>query len=233
VCIAGFGHIAIGLVGARFLGRLNPRPRLGLNMTVAVSLTVLADFDQLPLAFGVPDRGLYGHRGPTHTPLFALSVGLSVLAYAKLRIWERPFRTALTTFFLLCPLSEQRFHLVWRPIPDAPAGLAFFSAVGLRHSILELIYFFPAVAYALAAGPPALGAWRTAVSDGGRRMWRRRRDRRAVLQSAARDIGLGALTRSGPTEALGAATSAARSRARSIRGRHDVNHDNFQSRARS
>jgi inner membrane protein len=189
-------------------------------MTVAMLLTVLADFDQLPLAFGVPDRGLYGHRGLTHTPLFALSVGLSVLVYAKLRIWERPFRAALMTFLLvashalldamsqdgrgillLWPLSAQRFHLIWRPIPDAPTGLAFFSAVGLRHLIIELIYFSPAVAYGLAARPRALGAWRTAVSDGGRRMWRRRRYRRAVPESAARDVALGALTRSGPAEA--------------------------------
>jgi inner membrane protein len=148
-------------------------------MTVAIVLAVLADFDQLPLAFGVPDRGIYGHRGLMHTPLFAVTLGLSALAYAKLRRWQRPLRAALTTFllvashalldamsqegrgiFLLWPLSAQRFHLVWRPIPDAPTGLAFFSPIGLQHLVIELIYFCPAVAYALRPTLRRWGAWR-------------------------------------------------------------------------
>jgi inner membrane protein len=47
------------------------------------------------------------------------------------------------------PLTEQRYHFPWRPIPDAPTGLAFFSRKGMLGLALELAYFSPFTLYAL------------------------------------------------------------------------------------
>src|SRR5262249_30841234 len=47
------------------------------------------------------------------------------------------------------PVSAARFHLPWRPIPDAPVGLALFSELGMRHLAVELVLFLPFTFYAL------------------------------------------------------------------------------------
>jgi inner membrane protein len=171
--MAGFGHIAVGLASGRFISTTAEHWRGVLRkMGVAILLALLPDFDLIPLAFGLPDRGLFGHRGVMHTPFFALTVG--VATFVALRLWtRRPLRdvvrAALIALMLvgshgvldalaqegrgvlvLWPLSSARFHFIWRPIPDAPTGLAFFSGVGMRHLAVELCYFFPLVAYALS-----------------------------------------------------------------------------------
>jgi inner membrane protein len=127
----------------------------------------LPDFDVFPVALGVPDGGIWGHRGVSHTPLFALLAGL----LTALVLWRRdrhPLRLGLAValvvashpvldalaqdgrgMMFLWPLSEHRFHFPWRPIPDAPRGLAFFSQIGLRHLAIELVYFLPFTLYAL------------------------------------------------------------------------------------
>ena len=50
-------------------------------------LAMLPDVDVLPHAFGAVDRGLFGHRGLTHTPMFALGAGVAVWLW--LWLWHR------------------------------------------------------------------------------------------------------------------------------------------------
>jgi inner membrane protein len=181
--IAGFGHIAVGLASWRLGASATERRRVVLRVAVAVLLAVLPDGDLIPVAFGVPDRGLLGHRGFSHTPLFAVLVGCAVFLRWRARRTGHARRAGLAAALLvashgvldamsqegrgilfLWPFSSQRFHLPWRPIPDAPTGLAFFSHVGMRHLAIELVYFFPLIVCALWPGLRRLARARRALS---------------------------------------------------------------------
>jgi inner membrane protein len=132
-----------------------------------VLLAVLPDFDVLWVSLGVADVGTWGHRGFTHTPLFALVVALAIGALARggagarlrlavavaLIVGSHGLLDALARdgrgIMFLWPLSATRFHLPVQPIPDAPTGLALFSRRGLTHMGIEVCYFAPMLAFAL------------------------------------------------------------------------------------
>jgi inner membrane protein len=167
--IGGFAHIAVGLASGRMRaasGRAWP------TMLACSALAMLPDADVLLLACGVQDHGLAGHRGLTHTPAFALLIGVLVFLCGRWRRWSEPLRRGVMAALLVgshglldgmaqqgrgimfaWPFTERRFHLPWRPIPDAPLGWAFFSEIGMRHLFLELMYFLPFTVYALWAAP--------------------------------------------------------------------------------
>jgi inner membrane protein len=137
-------------------------------MIACVALAWLPDADALWLFLGAPDHGLMGHRGFTHTPLFALGVGVAIAVVGWLRRRPGCVRLGALAALLVCshgildgiaqdgrgilffwPFSMERFHLPWRPIPDAPLGLAFFTRVGLSHLALEFFMFLPFTLFAL------------------------------------------------------------------------------------
>jgi inner membrane protein len=152
-------------------GRLSTgssRARLPVTLVAFSLLAMLPDIDVLWVSLGVPDRGLAGHRGLTHTPAFALTVALLAGGLALWRGRPRAWRIAIVTalvlgshgildalaqdgrgIMFLWPLLDHRYHFPWRPIPDAPTGLAFFSAKGMYGLGLELLYFLPFTLYAL------------------------------------------------------------------------------------
>src|SRR5262249_12440352 len=128
------------------------RRRAWLIIAGAVAMAMLPDSDLLPVWLGAPDRGLFGHRGILHTPLFGRLVGLAVFVIGRVRRHARPVRAALAAALLVAshglldamaqdgrgiyfawPFSDQRFHLPWRWIPDAPTGLRLFTRIGMRH----------------------------------------------------------------------------------------------------
>jgi inner membrane protein len=125
------------------------------------ALAMLPDADVFPLALGLPDVGLFGHRGLTHTLLFALVVA-GVAALLARRAGLRPLYTGFFVLMavgshgpldaltydsrgvpLLWPLYAAPIVSPWRPIPVAPTGLAFMSARGLEVGLVEIIYFLP------------------------------------------------------------------------------------------
>jgi inner membrane protein len=167
--IAGFAHVAVGLVSGRLVAE-SSRVRPVVAVAGPLLLALLPDIDTFWCALGVPDVGLGGHRGITHTPAFALAVGVACGLTAWLFRWGRsPWRVALVAavvvlshcaldalaqegrgIMALWPFSTERQHFPWRPIPDAPAGLAFFSRKGMVGFFIELIYFAPLTIYALS-----------------------------------------------------------------------------------
>ncbi|HVR62420.1 MAG TPA: metal-dependent hydrolase [Polyangia bacterium] len=166
--IAGYGHIAVGMASGRLFADLSDQRRPWRQALIGIGLAWLPDVDVLWLALGAPDRGLLGHRGFTHTPLFALAVGALVGVWLWARGRGRPVTLAVLAALLVgthgildgiaqdgrgilffWPLSAERFHLPWRPIPDAPLGLALFSRVGLSHLALEFLYFIPFTLFTL------------------------------------------------------------------------------------
>ena len=166
--IAGYGHIAVGMASGRLFGDLSGRRRPWREALLGIALAWLPDVDVLWLALGAPDRGLLGHRGLTHTPLFALTAGALIGVWLWTRRRARPAIMGLLAALLIgthgildgiaqdgrgilffWPLSAERFHLPWRPIPDAPLGLELFGRVGLSHLALEFLYFIPFTLFTL------------------------------------------------------------------------------------
>jgi inner membrane protein len=130
-------------------------------MTAFSALAMLPDADVLPVALGMPDTGLFGHRGLTHSLLFAVVVALAAAAVAR-RMGLRPLYTAFFVFLvvgshgpldaltyhsrgvpLLWPFSSAPIASPWRPIPVAPTGLEFMSLRGFGVALVEVIYFSP------------------------------------------------------------------------------------------
>jgi len=169
--VAGFGHVVVALASARLRSEEGLRPRAWRQVAAYVALAMLPDADVLPSLFVTLKGPLSSHRGLTHTPLFAVLVGAVVGLLCHLcsrRAPARALRAGLIATLLvgshglldamaqggrgilfLWPLSLARFHCIWRPIPDIPAGLALLTRDGLRQLGLELLLFFPAAAYAL------------------------------------------------------------------------------------
>ena len=152
-------------------------------MAACVALAWLPDADVFWVWLGAPDRGVLGHRGFTHTPLFALGVGLLVAGYWWRSRRAKPVSVGLLAVALVCshsvldalaqdgrgmlflwPFSMERFHLPWRPIPDAPVGLALLTRTGLRHLAVEFVLFLPFTVLALWRTPRTAPAPARAVA---------------------------------------------------------------------
>lgn len=166
--MASLGHVAIGMAAARFLdgrsGATTPLPRA---MLAWAALALLPDADVIGFAFGVRYADAWGHRGATHSLVFALACALLAFGLARLRGW-RAALVAFTTFVVVAshplldmlttgglgvalywPFSLERHFLPWRPIPVAPIGLGFLSRRGLYCAVVELALFLPFWAWAL------------------------------------------------------------------------------------
>jgi inner membrane protein len=144
---------------------------------LAMVCAVLPDADVAAFFFGVPYGATFGHRGFTHSLVFALGLALAVVA---LFFRESANKPALVVVFFLAtashaaldaltngglgvaffsPFSDRRYFFPSRPIQVSPIGIgSFFSERGLAVIRSELLWVWLPSALALAA------AW----------LWRRR-----------------------------------------------------------
>ena len=117
---------------------------------------MLPDADVIGFAFGVRYADLLGHRGLSHSFVFAAVVaGLVATTFeARRRQWlwlaayfaavtaSHPLLDALTDgglgVALFAPFSNERYFFPWRPIAVSPIGAGFFSARGGRVLLSEL-----------------------------------------------------------------------------------------------
>jgi inner membrane protein len=161
--MASVGHIAIGLVGARVLGRATGATRRAGFVLSALSLA--PDLDVIGMRFGVPYGAEWGHRGATHSLVLAVVVAaataLALRSTQPVR-WLAPIAIAVLASHglldamtdggrgvaLLWPWSLNRFFFAWRPIPVAPIGLRILSPHGIELMVWEAILFAPAWAFA-------------------------------------------------------------------------------------
>jgi inner membrane protein len=119
-------------------------------------LAVLPDADVIGFSLGVPYASTFGHRGFTHSIVFALAT--SLLATLALRP-SPPTRRAVFAFLFLCaishplldaltngglgiaffsPFSNHRYFFPWTPIRVSPIGAGFFSARGVETLVSEV-----------------------------------------------------------------------------------------------
>jgi inner membrane protein len=135
-------------------------------MLALTALSVLPDADFIAFRIGIPYPHPFGHRGMTHSLLFAVLVGLLVALALRLRrrpvlldallaalvVASHGVLDAMTTGGLgiefFWPFDTQRYFLPWRFIPVAPLGARMLSPRGLSVLITEAVLFLPAWAYA-------------------------------------------------------------------------------------
>jgi inner membrane protein len=157
------------MAASRF-ARRRERPPVWSPISEAVvwsGLSLLPDADVYGFRLGVKYADPWGHRGATHSFVFALGVAVLVALVAKLArlpVWRttliaavvlvsHPLLDTLTDGGLGCallwPFSNERFFAPWSPLPVAPIGRAFLSEEGLRVALTELLLLAPLLAYAL------------------------------------------------------------------------------------
>ncbi|MBC5773870.1 metal-dependent hydrolase [Pontibacter sp. KCTC 32443] len=133
--------------------------------------TILPDADVVMFKFGVPYEHLFGHRGFSHSLVFAVILGVIVTAvfYRSIKLISIQ-GIVFTLFFTICtashtlldaltngglgvaifaPFDNTRYFLPWRPIQVSPIGVGnFFSEWGWRVIKSELLWVgFPSVVY--------------------------------------------------------------------------------------
>ena len=148
-----FTHAAVPLA----LWCASERGRISTRLLVTgVVAAMLPDADVLAFALHVPYADALGHRGASHSLLFATLLAALATAFASTL---RASRLQAATFVFICalshplldaltsgglgvalwwPWSDQRLFAPWRPIRVSPFANNFFSARGLQTVLSEL-----------------------------------------------------------------------------------------------
>jgi inner membrane protein len=172
--VASVGHFAVGLLVGRVYETENWKKRAAV-MGACGALALLPDADVAGVALGLGDGGICGHRGYSHSLLFAGAVTIVTWLLLRKRSQDALF-AALLVFLAIAshgvldamtyttrgipffwPLTDMRIAFPWRPIPPAPTGMDFLSLRGLEVAAIEVIYFAP---LALAAFAPSRRWWK-------------------------------------------------------------------------
>ncbi len=149
-------HAAVPLALGLGLGARLVPPRL---LLAGIAASMLPDLDVIGLRLGIAYANDMGHRGITHSLLFALILGL-VAAYLAPRLRARPPVAGLFVavacashglldmctngglgIAFLWPLSHERYFLPWQFIQVSPLTVdRVFSARGLQVMYSELLW---------------------------------------------------------------------------------------------
>lgn len=147
------------------LGRNVISPRL---LVAGVVASMLPDLDVLAFPLGIAYSNPLGHRGASHSLLFAMIIAASATPFSG---WFRASRFTVFAFVLVAaashglldmltngglgiayfwPLTDQRFFFGVRVIQVSPIGYRFFSADGLGALESELFWIWLPASLALA-----------------------------------------------------------------------------------
>jgi inner membrane protein len=165
-----FTHAAVALgVGACFYPNVPGRA-----LALGAVCSALPDLDVIGFSFGIHYGDVFGHRGFTHSLVFAALLGTAAVVSLDanlprrnlLVLWTYLFLATATHGFLdaatdgglgvafFAPFSNARYFLPWTPVQVAPIGLfRFFSMRGLSVFLSELLWIWIPTALL------ATGAW--------------------------------------------------------------------------
>lgn len=148
-----FGHAAVGFTLSKIIDNKN----LKWLLVLAIFSTILPDFDVVGFRMGIPYEAPLGHRGFTHSILFAiLWAFLLMIVFGKQNKWvwfiviflstvSHGILDAMTSggegvgFFI--PFNNERFFFQFRGIEVSPMGIrSFFSEWGLKVLFSEFKY---------------------------------------------------------------------------------------------
>lgn len=157
-------------------GKLIPQKCITTPVLVAgIILSMLPDADVITFGIGIPYESPLGHRGITHSILFAfaISVLITLLFHRKQRYDIQAFATVILFLFIstvshgildamttgglgvgfFIPFSDQRFFLPYRPVLVSPIGFEnFFSSWGMAVIKSEIKYIWIPCAILFVAG---------------------------------------------------------------------------------
>ena len=128
---SAFGHA----LAAVALGKILTAPKLPARFwLLGIVCAILPDADVLAFAFGIPYEHVLGHRGITHSILFAVVLALLVtkLFFRNASADSTEWRL-LVSYFFLATLS----HAVLDACTNGGLGVAFFAPFHNER------YFFP------------------------------------------------------------------------------------------
>lgn len=154
-----FSHALIPLAAAA-AGRARISGRLAM---MGAFLAIVPDFDVIGFRLGITYASEWGHRGFTHSLLFAvMAAGLIALLWREARgvraflfllcaMASHPLLDLLTDggqgVMIFWPFDTTRWFLPWQPIRVSPIGARFFSERGLETVWSELtLIWLPALA---------------------------------------------------------------------------------------
>jgi inner membrane protein len=169
-------HAAVPIANVAAIGR----GRVGARLTVAgVVAAMLPDADVLAFGFGIPYASDIGHRGVTHSLLFAVFAGLAAGAVSKQLNSSRS--TAFIFVAIACAshglldmftngglgiayfwsLISERFFFKIRPVEVSPIGIRrFFSAEGVTVIASETVWIWiPATILAMTGTLSGAFGW--------------------------------------------------------------------------
>ncbi len=119
---------------------------------LSVVCSILPDIDVLGFPLGIRYQDMLGHRGLSHSLVFAISLSLIATLLAFPRVPQKSTRFLLFSYFFavtashgvldamtdgglgvafFAPFDDTRYFFPFRPIKVSPIGLAFLSARGL------------------------------------------------------------------------------------------------------
>src|ERR1043165_3259660 len=129
---------------------------------VGILCSILPDADVISFQLGVAYEDFWGHRGFTHSILFAALLGTFLTAIFYRKLIARKEALYYILFFTLCTLShgaldamtsgglgvgfflpfdDGRYFFPWRPIKVSPIGAGkFFSEWGIKVLLSEAIW---------------------------------------------------------------------------------------------
>jgi len=159
-----FSHAMLPLAASAALGRRRIPPRLAM---LGAMLALLPDLDVIGFPLGIGYGSQWGHRGFTHSLVFALlAAGLAASLWRGARsltaflflfacVVSHPLLDLLTDggqgVMLLWPFDDRRLFLDWQPIRVSPIGARFFTERGLETVRSELLLvWLPALLVAIA-----------------------------------------------------------------------------------
>jgi inner membrane protein len=167
-----FTHALVGSSLASFSPPAVGRGRLAIAL---VAVSVLPDFDVVAFRFGIPYEHPFGHRGFSHSLLFAALVAPlgAAIFHRSVTFASRQWLVLWGLFFSACalhgvldaftdaglgigffvPFSEARYFAPWRPIITSPLGVrAFFYGRGAEILANEFFWIWlPTVALVVGA----------------------------------------------------------------------------------
>ncbi|MCB0647350.1 MAG: metal-dependent hydrolase [Saprospiraceae bacterium] len=150
-----FGH---GILASSFSAFLPKEEKNRTIIGAGVLASMMPDLDVISFGFGIPYESWLGHRGLTHSIIFAL-IFAWILSSATRK--HGKFKTRFIFFFMctvshgildamtsggrgvgfFIPVENARFFFPWRPIKVSPIGIErFFSKWGLEVLLSELFY---------------------------------------------------------------------------------------------
>ncbi|WBX71246.1 metal-dependent hydrolase [Tenacibaculum retecalamus] len=141
-------------------------------LLLGIGCAILPDADVIGFSFGIKYGSFWGHRGFSHSLLFAFILGfLITLIFYRKEIFTKK-GAVLILFFTICtashafldalttgglgvaffsPFDTSRYFFPWRPIKVSPIGIErFFGERGVKVIMSEFIWIgIPSIIYIL------------------------------------------------------------------------------------